>query len=137
MGPPMRVLGGYLVASERLSTIATMRWSQVSNLAGLVLIALPGRPLPVALGGFALLGIGVSLPYAAVFNTAAASLRDAPGAGQGMPVIIGNVAILGITPVMGFLVLNYGFTVAWTFVAVLIGIVLAGVPLMKGEEELP
>jgi predicted MFS family arabinose efflux permease len=132
-----RWIGGWLVARHTLRTRAAIALGNALIVVGVLVLALPGRPLPVALFGAVILGIGGGLPYSAVFNTAAASLRDAPGAGQGMPVIIGNVAILGITPVMGFLVLNYGFTVAWTFVAVLIGIVLAGVPLMKGEEELP
>ncbi len=132
-----RWVGGWLVSRHLLRTRAAIAVGNALIVVGVLVLALPGRPLPVALVGAVILGIGGGLPYSAVFNTAAASLRDAPGAGQGMPVIIGNVAILGITPTMGYLVQTYGFTAAWLSVAVLIGLVLALVPLMKGEEELP
>jgi len=136
MGPPMRVLGGYLVASERLSTIATMRGSQLSNLAGLVLIALPGRPLAVALAGFALLGIGVSLPYAAVFNTAAASLPNAPGAAQSLTAAGGTLgAVLG-APLMGVVAERIGFAEAWLAIAAIPLVALVGTFVMRGEESL-
>jgi len=53
----MRPLGGWLVARRKITTVALMRVSQVLNLAGLALLAWPGRPLPVALvGGIAELG---------------------------------------------------------------------------------
>jgi MFS family permease len=133
----MRPIGGWLVARHVLRTRPAMAVGNALIVVGVLLLALPDRPLPVALLGAVVLGVGGGLPYAAVFNTAAASLREAPAAGQGMPVILGNVAILGITPTMGFLVGTYGFTAAWVFVAVLIAVVLAGVPFMKGEEELP
>jgi predicted MFS family arabinose efflux permease len=132
-----RPVGGWLIARHMLRTRPAIAIGNALIVAGVLLLALPGRPLSLALFGAVVLGVGGGLPYAAVFNTAAASLRDAPGAGQGMPVILGNVAILGITPIMGFLVHGYGFTAAWVFVAVLIGVVLAGVPFMKGEETLP
>src|SRR4029079_12598527 len=80
----MRPLGGWLVARRKITTVALMRVSQVLNLAGLALLAWPGRPLPVALIGGIAVGVGVSLPYAAVFNTAAASLPHAPGAAQSL-----------------------------------------------------
>ncbi len=132
-----RLLGGWLVARHLLRTRPAIALGNGLIVVGVIVLALPGSSLSIALLAATILGIGGGLPYAAVFNTAAASLRDAPGAGQGMPVIVGNVAILGITPTMGFLVHTYGFSAAWTFVAVLIGLVLAAVPLMKGEEELP
>jgi len=136
MGPPMRVLGGYLVASERLSTIATMRVSQFSNVVGLVVIAFPGRPLPVALAGFALLGIGVSLPYAAVFNTAAASLPSAPGAAQSLTAAGGTLgAVLG-APLMGLVAERIGFAEAWLAIAAIPLLALIGTFVMRGEESL-
>src|SRR6266852_763556 len=120
-----RWVGGWLVSRHLLRTRAAIAVGNALIVVGVLVLALPGRPLPVALVGAVILGIGGWLPYSAVFNTAAASLRDAPGAGQGMPVIIGNVAILGITPTMGYLVQTYGFTAALLSVAVLIGLVLA------------
>jgi nitrate/nitrite transporter NarK len=132
-----RPIGGWLVARGSLRTRPTMALGNVLIIAGVVLLALPDRPLAVALLGAVLLGVGGGLPYASVFNTAAASLRAAPAAAQGMPVILGNVVIFAITPAMGAAVRTYGFAAAWGLIAVLIGAVLATIPLLKGEEELP
>ncbi|HET7700996.1 MAG TPA: MFS transporter [Candidatus Limnocylindria bacterium] len=132
-----RPFGGWLVARHLLRTRQTMALGNTLIVVGVVLLALPDRPLAIALAGAVLLGTGGGLPYASVFNTAAASLRDAPGAGQGMPVILGNVVILTVTPAMGYAVQVWGFAAAWGLVAVLIGAVIATTPFMRGEEDLP
>ena len=74
-----RPFGGVLVTRGLLGTKAVMRLGDIAIVAGVGLLAIPGRPLPLALGGALVLGIGVGLPYAPVFNTAAASLPGAPG----------------------------------------------------------
>ncbi len=132
-----RPIGGWLVARRTLRTRQAMALGSVLIIVGVVLLGVPGRPLAVALLGSVMLGIGGGLPYASVFNTAAASLRAAPAAGQGMPVILGNVVIFTVTPAMGYAVQAYGFAAAWGLIAVLISGVLATLPLMKGEEDLP
>jgi nitrate/nitrite transporter NarK len=80
-----RPLGGLLVTRGLLRTKAVMRAGDIAVVAGVALLAIPGRPLPLALAGAVVLGVGVGLPYAAVFNTAAASLPRAPAAAQGPP----------------------------------------------------
>lgn len=132
-----RPIGGWLVARRTLRTRQAMGLGNALIIAGVCLLALPDRSLAIALAGAIVLGVGGGLPYASVFNTAAASLRAAPAAGQGMPVILGNVAIFTVTPAMGYAVQAWGFTAAWGLIAVLIGAVLATLPFMKGEEDLP
>ena len=82
------------------------------------------------------LGVGVGLPYAAVFNTAAASLPRAPGAAQGLAAIGGTAGVMIGAPVMGFAVQTWGFVAAWAFVGIVGALALAGTAVMRGEEEL-
>ena len=132
----LRPVGGYLIARERLSTIAVMRAAQLANLAGLACLALPGRPLAVAIAGAILVGVGVSIPYAAVFNTAAASLPQAPGAAQSLTATGGTFgAVLG-APAMGLAIERFGFSAAWAVIALVPLVALAGTFFMRGEEEL-
>lgn len=131
----MRPLGGWLVARRRATTIALMRGSQVLNLAGLALLALPGRPLPVALVGGVAVGVGVSLPYAAVFNTAAASLRRAPGAAQSLTATGGTFGAVVGAPLMGAAIERLGFSAAWIVIAFIPLAALVGTFFMRGEER--
>jgi nitrate/nitrite transporter NarK len=132
----MRPLGGWLVARRRLTTVALMRGSQVLNLAGLALLALPGRPLPIALAGGVVVGIGVALPYAAVFNTAAASLPRAPGAAQSLTATGGTFGAVVGAPVMGAAIERLGFSAAWIVIAVVPLAALIGTFFIRGEERL-
>jgi nitrate/nitrite transporter NarK len=132
----MRPLGGWLVARRRLTTVALMRGSQLLNLAGLALLALPGRPLPIALAGGVAVGIGVALPYAAVFNTAAASLPRAPGAAQSLTATGGTFGAVVGAPVMGAAIERLGFSAAWIVIAVVPLAALIGTFFIRGEERL-
>jgi len=131
----MRPLGGWLIARRVTTTVALMRGSQVLNLAGLGLLALPGRPLPVALAGGVAVGIGVALPYAAVFNTAAASLPAAPAAAQSLTAVGGTFGAVVGAPVMGAAIEGLGFSAAWIAIAIVPLAALVGTLFMRGEER--
>jgi predicted MFS family arabinose efflux permease len=131
-----RSVGGWLVAREHVATKLVMRSGDLAILGGVALLALPGRPLPVALAGAVLVGIGVGLPYASVFNTAAASLPATPAAAQGLAAIGGTVGVMVGAPVMGLAVQTYGFAAAWGFVGTVALLALAVTFLMRGEEDL-
>ena len=131
-----RPLGGFLLAREHVPTRRVMRLGDIAIIAGVALLALPDRPLSVALGGAALVGIGVGLPYSAVFNTAAASLSGAPGAAQGLAAIGGVVGVMVGAPAMGFAVQTFGFWAAWLFVGAVAALAFVGVSFTRGEEEL-
>ena len=131
-----RPLGGVLVTRGLLRTKAVMRLGDIALVSGVALLAIPGRPLALALAGAVVLGVGVGLPYAAVFNTAAASLPRAPGAAQGLAAIGGTAGVMIGAPVMGFAVQTWGFVAAWGFVGIVGALALAGTAVMRGEEEL-
>ena len=131
-----RPLGGLAVTTGLLPTKAVMRTGDLAVLIGVVLLALPGRPLPVALFGAVVVGAGVGLPYAPVFNTAAASLSRAPGAAQGLAAVGGTMGVMVGAPAMGYLVQTFGFAAAWGFVGLVGLLALLGTLLMRGEEEL-
>jgi nitrate/nitrite transporter NarK len=131
-----RPLGGLLITKVVLTTKVVMRAGDLAVIAGVALLALPGRPLAVALAGAFVLGFGVGLPYAPVFNTAAASLTRAPGAAQGLAAIGGTAGVMIGAPAMGYAVQTWGFAAAWAFVGVVGALALAGTAVMRGEEEL-
>jgi len=131
-----RPLGGLLLAREHMPTRRVMRIGDLAIVAGVALLAFPDRPLTVALLGAVLVGIGVGLPYSAVFNTAAASLPGAPGAAQGLAAVGGTAGVMVGAPAMGFAVQTFGFWAAWLFVGAVSAIAFLGTAYMRGEEEL-
>jgi MFS family permease len=131
-----RPFGGFVVARGWLRTRPAMAVANVLIVAGVAMVAVPERPLGIALVGTVLLGIGGGLPYAAIFNTLAASLPQAPAASQGLAVIIGALVILAVAPAMGYGVQVFGFWAAWTLIGIVAGIALAATAFMRGEEEL-
>ncbi|TME93373.1 MAG: MFS transporter, partial [Chloroflexi bacterium] len=131
-----RPFGGVLVTRGLLGTKAVMRLGDIAIVAGVGLLAIPGRPLPLALGGALLVGVGAGLPYAGVFTTADASLPAAPGAAQGLAAVGGTAGVMIGAPVMGYAVQTSGFGAAWLFVGAVAALALAGTFAMKGEEDL-
>jgi len=131
-----RPLGGFIVARGWIRTRATMVIANCLLIVGLALLILPSRPLPVALLGTALLGLGAGLPFASIFNTAAASLRSAPAAAQGLPTMLGSLVVVAAAPAMGYAVQTLGFWAAWSFVLGLAGAALLATAVVRGEEEL-
>ena len=131
-----RPMGGLLLAREHMPTRRVMRIGDLAIVAGVALLAVPDRPLAIALGGAILVGVGVGLPYSAVFNTAAASLRAAPGAAQGLAAVGGTAGVMVGAPAMGYAVQTFGFWAAWLFVGAVSAIAFIGTSFMRGEEEL-
>jgi nitrate/nitrite transporter NarK len=130
-----RPLGGLLVSRDILSTLAVMRVAQLVVLGGIGLLVLPDRPLALALLGTVAVGFGGGIPYAAVFNTAAASLPGAPAAAQGLTALGGLVSALVAAPAMGYAIQTWGFSPAWLLLASVSVVALAGTFVMRGEEQ--
>lgn len=131
-----RPIGGFLVAREHVATRAVMRAAQLAILAGIAVIAFPDRPLLAALAGTVAVGIGGGIPYAAVFNTSAASLPQRPAAAQGLTALGGLGGTLAGAPAMGYAIDAWGFSSAWLILGAISALALAGTFLMRGEEEL-
>ena len=131
-----RPIGGYVLARQHIGAVAVMRGAQLLVLAGVALVAWPGRPLPVALAGAAAMGIGGGLPYSAVFLTAAASLPSAPSAAQGLTALGGLMGTLVGAPAMGYAIQTWGFSWAWLILGAISAAALAVTFVMRGEDEL-
>ncbi len=131
-----RPAGGFLVAREHLRTLVVMRIAQASILLGIALIALPARPLLVALAGTVAVGIGGGIPYAAVFNTSAASLPHRPAAAQGLTALGGLGGTLVGAPAMGYAIDTWGFSWAWLILGLISALALVVTFVMRGEEDL-
>lgn len=130
-----RPFGGLLVSRHILSTLMVMRFAQLIVLAGVALLVLPDRPLPLAVLGAIAIGLGGGIPYAAVFNTAAASLPRAPAAAQGLTALGGLVSALIAAPAMGYAIQTWGFSSAWLLLGSVSVVALCGTFVMRGEEQ--
>ncbi len=130
-----RPFGGYLVSRRFLGTLGVMRLAQVVVLTGILALAMPGRPLAVALVGAILVGFGGGIPYSAVFNTAAASLPSSPAAAQGLTALGGLVSALVAAPLMGYAIQTWGFAAAWLILGTVSAVALVGTLVMRGEEH--
>lgn len=131
-----RPIGGFLIAREHVPTLAVMRAAQLTILVGIALVALPERPLVLALIGVAALGLGGGIPYSAVFNTAAASLPSAPSAATGLAALGGLLGTLIGAPAMGYAIQTWGFSWAWLILGFISTCALAVTFVMRGEEQL-
>jgi cyanate permease len=88
--------------------------------------------LPAALGGLLVLGLGVGLPYAAVFNGAAASVPDAPASAQALVGWCGTVAAVIGPPIVGALLDATGsFAGGYLTLAAFAAVVLATTVLLR------
>lgn len=118
----VRMLGDRIIM--RFGPVATVRASGVIATFGTIL-AILGLSIPVALAGFALMGIGFAVIVPIAFSRAAATK------GMGTGSAIASVATLGYggqllgPPALGFLAAAGSFQMAFSVIAVLaVGIVI-------------
>ena len=102
MGILTRPLGGVVVA--RLGARRTLQISLAFNAAACFLFGAGGGSFAMAAAGVLLLGLGCGLPYAAVFNRAAALYPARAGAAMGLVNMLGIVMILAAPPLIGQMV---------------------------------
>lgn len=101
LGIVSRPLGGWLVHRFRIRTL--LRSALLLNAAGCLALAVGGR-IEWTLIAIVLLGIGCGLPYAGVFNRAAALCPGRAGAAMGFVNMVGILMILAGAPTVGWLV---------------------------------
>lgn len=102
MGIATRPLGGAVVA--RIGARRTLQISLALNVAACFIFSAGAGSLALAAAGVLLLGVGCGLPYAAVFNRAAALYPARAGAAMGLVNMLGIVMILAAPPVIGHMV---------------------------------
>lgn len=92
--------GGGLLLERGLAPIRLIRLALGLAVVGLVTMALAGG-LAVALAGLIVTGAGIGLPYAAVFNGAAASVPSSPASAQAFVGWGGGWAAVVAPPLVG------------------------------------
>jgi nitrate/nitrite transporter NarK len=102
LGIATRPLGGALV--PRWGARTTLQVSLVLNAIACLNFGLGSGSLAQAGAGVLLLGIGSGLPYAAIFNRAAALYPARAGAAMGLVNMLGIVMILAAPPLVGQMV---------------------------------
>jgi len=101
LGIVTRPLGGVLV--PRLGLPGTLRAGLLMSTAGCLLLGAPTPSWQAALPAILLLGTGCGLPYAGLFNRAAAFYPGRAGAAMGLVNMLGIVMILAGAPLVGHL----------------------------------
>lgn len=100
-----RPLGGLFLARSGRSLLL-IRVGPIMALLGIGVLALPIVYLPLAFLGLLLLALGTTLPYAAIFSTAAAVGRRSTigsGVAQGLIAVLASPAAIVGPPVVGLL----------------------------------
>ena len=116
---------GGAVLERGVGAIRLVQASLALAAAGLAVMALAPW-LPAAIGGLLVTGIGVGLPYAAVFNGAAASVPRAPASAQALVGWCGTIAAVVGPPVVGGLLdATGGFAGGYLALALFTSAVLA------------
>jgi nitrate/nitrite transporter NarK len=100
LGIVSRPAGGWL--AERVPVRTLVRGSLLLNAAACFLLA-SGRSAGLTWIAIVALGAGCGLPYAAVFNRAAALVPAGAGAAMGLVNMVGIVMILVGAPAVGYL----------------------------------
>src|SRR5574340_1432603 len=100
LGILTRPAGGWLLQRMRLGTL--VRLALLLNAAACAALGWGGW-LRLTLAAVVALGIGCGLPYAGIFNRAAALFPDRAGAAMGLVNMVGIVMILLGAPAVGYL----------------------------------
>jgi nitrate/nitrite transporter NarK len=115
-----RPLGGILLARTK-KPLVLIRLGTITAFLGVGVLALPIMSLPLALVGLFLVALGTTLPYAAIFSTAAAVGRARPigqGVAQGLIAVLASPLAIAGPPIIGlFFEQTHNFTSAFGVIA--------------------
>ncbi len=134
IGIVTRPLGGTL--ARLLSMRALVAGSLAINVVGCLMLAWSGHSAMRAVIAIVLLGLGCGLPYAALFNRAAALFPGRAGAAMGLVNMLGIVMILVGAPLVGKIADWTGnFQAAFVSLAAFSGVVLVVAVLIPNERR--
>ncbi|GCE09925.1 putative nitrate transporter NarT [Dictyobacter aurantiacus] len=124
-GALFRPLGGIILARSQRA-IFLIRGGTLMAFLGLIILALPIGTLPIACGGLLMFSLGTTLPYAAIFSTAAHHGKQqafGSGVAQGLIAVLASpVAIVG-PPIIGLIKEQTGmFTYAFGFIVLVFSV---------------
>lgn len=121
-----RPLGGILLARTQRPRLL-IRMGTIMAFLGVSVLALPVTPLSLALVGLLLFALGTTLPYAAIFSTAAAVGRTSPigpGVAQGLIAVLASPVAIAGPPLIGLLLeQTHNFTSAFGVIALTFSVV--------------
>lgn len=121
LGVLTRPAGGALIARGAIEPRRLIALTLAGNVLALLVLAVPRRPLGIAVAGVVLIGLSASLAYAAVITLTGQAQPAAAGAALGVLSVCSTSTIVVGAPLAGALLSASGhFT--WPFV------VLAGLP---------
>lgn len=139
-GAFIRPLGGFLLGSNLIGSVPLLRLGTMLAGLGVVVLALPWHLPALAIAGMAFIAIGSTVPYTAVFNSAAQLRTVSKGVAQGLLSIISCQAVLWGPPLIGFLFqttgtfsLSFGSILLFSAIAINASI-LAG-PALRHESR--
>jgi nitrate/nitrite transporter NarK len=136
LGIVSRPLGGFL--RRHLGIRPLFIGSLLMITLGCFLFLPPTIPLGVALTGVVLIGIGIGLPYAAMFSRAGALFPGRAAAAMGLVNMLGIIMILGGAPLVGHLAdLTGSFKTSFAALAGFSLLTCAVVPLIDREDPAP
>jgi NNP family nitrate/nitrite transporter-like MFS transporter len=132
LGMAGRPLGGMILARGAMGARSLIRWTLTGSALGVLLLAIPGRPVGVAVAAVVLVGVTAALSYPGMLVLAAQVRPAALGTLLGAMSVIGTLAVIVGAPLMGALFSASGsFTLPF--------VVLAALPLgaLWGTTRLP
>lgn len=131
LGIASRPAGGWLL--RRVRVTALIRGSLMLNAIGCLALAW-GESMAVTSAAIVALGVGCGLPYAGVFNRAAALFPGRAGAAMGLVNMVGITMILGGAPLVGYLADSTGqFRISFVALAVFAAVGCAASWAVKDE----
>ena len=125
-----RASGG-VILERAVDPVQLIRTGLALAIVGLTMLALAPN-LPIAIAALVVTGVGVGLPYAAVFNGAAASARSSPASAQAVVGMGGLVTAIFGGPLVGLLFDATGaFAISFLALATIIVAVLILTALIR------
>jgi predicted MFS family arabinose efflux permease len=121
-----------ILARGAMGARSLIRWTLTGSALGVLLLAIPGRPVGVAVAAVVLVGVTAALSYPGMLVLAAQVRPAALGTLLGAMSVIGTLAVIVGAPLMGALFSASGsFTLPF--------VVLAALPLgaLWGTTRLP
>lgn len=119
---------------DRLGAVLTVRLSVVIGIAGLVLVASAGS-LPLALLGFAVMGVGLSNLAPVAFSAAGNIHGLRPGVAISIATTIGYSGILVAPSAIGFFAEHFGFRPVFLGLCACLAVVALLAGVMRGADR--
>ncbi len=114
-----RPLGGILIARGIMRAIPLLRMGTIMGFLGVSILMIPLHTPLLAITGIALIAIGATIPYTAVFNPAAHLRTVSKGVAQGMVSVLSSPTVIIGPPLIGFL-LDRTDSFSWAFSPILL-----------------